>query len=58
MPKARMDICSTWRDALHGRAPAGSRAPGHNGTCQMKTKNNFFHVLFDVEISLEDLPVM
>lgn len=44
--------------ALHGRALAASQALGHNGTCQIKTKNNFFHVLFNVEISLEGFPVM
>lgn len=58
MPKARMGIYSTWHDALHGRAPAASQASEHNGTCQIKTKNIFFHVLFNVEISLEDFPVM
>lgn len=50
MLKAWKGLCSTWCDALHGGAPAKAGTSGHYGSCQIKCKDNFFHILFNVVI--------
>lgn len=58
MLKARKGVCSTWHDALRGGAPAAAGASGHYGSCQIKSRNHHFHILFNVMIPQEDFAAM